>query len=58
HQMVHLERSIECYGCNQTFSTFAGMITHLESGTCESGIDITDLNESAAQLFQWKASLD
>jgi hypothetical protein len=34
------------------------MIIHLESGTCESEIDIIDLNESAAQCFQWKAYLD
>ena len=31
---------------------------HLESGACESGIDIIDLNESAAMCFQWKAYLD
>jgi hypothetical protein len=34
------------------------MIIHLESGTCESEIDILDLNQSAAQCFQWKAYLD
>jgi hypothetical protein len=34
------------------------MIIHLESGACESGIDIFDLNESAAMSFQWKAYLD
>lgn len=34
------------------------MIIHLESGTCPSGIDTVDLNESAAMCFQWKAYLD
>lgn len=34
------------------------MIIHLESGACESGTDIFDLNESAAMCFQWKAYLD
>lgn len=34
------------------------MIIHLESGNCRSQIDIIDLNESAAQCFQWKAYLD
>jgi uncharacterized C2H2 Zn-finger protein len=34
------------------------MIIHLESGACESGFDIIDLNESAAMCFQWKAYLD
>jgi len=56
--MVHLERAIECYGCYRTFSTYPGMIIHLESGTCESGIDVIDLSESATQCFQWKAYID
>lgn len=34
------------------------MMIHLESGACPSGIDIVDLNESAAMCFQWKAYLD
>ncbi len=34
------------------------MIIHLESGACESEINITDLNESAAMCFQWKVFLD
>jgi len=33
------------------------MILHLEAGTCTSGIDIFDLNESAALCYQWKAYL-
>lgn len=34
------------------------MIIHLESGACHCGIDIFDLNESAAMCFQWKACID
>lgn len=34
------------------------MIIHLESGACESGIDILDLNESAAMCFQWRHYLN
>lgn len=34
------------------------MIIHLESGTCDSEIDVFDLNESAATCYQWKAYLD
>jgi hypothetical protein len=34
------------------------MISHLETGTCESGITIYDLNESAAECYQWKAYID
>ncbi|KAF2174851.1 hypothetical protein K469DRAFT_756579 [Zopfia rhizophila CBS 207.26] len=58
HKMVHLPRSIECYGCYRKFATLPAMIIHLESGSCPSGIDIVDLNESAAMCFQWKAYLD
>ncbi|KAH7122615.1 hypothetical protein B0J11DRAFT_464580 [Dendryphion nanum] len=58
HKMVHLERSIECYGCDQKFTTYPAMILHLESGACDSEIDRFDLNESAALCFQWKAYLD
>ena len=56
--MVHLERSIECYGCYRRFSPYPAMIIYLQSGACESEIDIFDLNESAAMCFQWKAYLD
>jgi len=58
HRMVHLRRSLEFYSCYQTFSTYLAMVIHLESGACESEIDIIDLNESAAMCFQWKAYLD
>jgi hypothetical protein len=33
------------------------MMIHLESGACDSEIDMIDLNESAAKRFQWKAYL-
>lgn len=56
--MVHLERSIECYGCYRRFVTYPAMIIHLESGACESEMDMIDLNESAAICFQWKAYID
>jgi hypothetical protein len=58
HKMVHLEPTIECYGCYRTFTTYPAMILHLEAGTCESGIKVFDLNESAALCYQWKAYLD
>ena len=34
------------------------MILHLESGACDSKIDIFDLNKSAAICYQWRAYLD
>lgn len=40
------------------FTTYAGMIIHLESGTCDCGIDRIDLNESAAMCYQWRHFLD
>lgn len=58
HKMVHLDRSVGCCGCTRTFTTYAGMIIHLESGTCGSGIDILDLNESAAMCYQWRHYID
>ncbi|OCK89144.1 uncharacterized protein K441DRAFT_296726 [Cenococcum geophilum 1.58] len=56
--MVHLDPSVECYGCYRIFTTYAGMIIHLESGSCDSGINILDLNESAALCYQWKHYID
>lgn len=52
--MVHLEKSVACYACPNKFSTYSGMIIHLESGTCASEIDLLDLNESAAMCYQWR----
>ena len=34
------------------------MIIHIESGTCPSGLDLYDLNESAALCFQWSKYID
>jgi hypothetical protein len=34
------------------------MIIHLESGSCDSGIDIFDLNESAAMCYQWSQYIE
>lgn len=56
--MVHLERSIECYGCDRRFTTYPAMILHLEAGTCPSDTNIIDLNQSAAMCYQWKAFVD
>ncbi|KAJ5022570.1 hypothetical protein J3E73DRAFT_434043 [Bipolaris maydis] len=58
HKLVHLKPSVECYGCTRSFTTYSGMIIHLESGTCASSIDILDLNKSAAMCYQWQKFLD
>jgi hypothetical protein len=58
HMVVHMARSIECYGCYRSFKTFAHMILHLESGACPSDLDTQDLNMTAAQCFQWQMYID
>ncbi|KAJ6280849.1 hypothetical protein J3E71DRAFT_392137 [Bipolaris maydis] len=58
HKLVHLKPSVECYGCTRSFTTYSGMIIHLESGTCTSGINILDLNKSAPMCYQWQKFLD
>ncbi|RMZ69222.1 zinc finger protein [Pyrenophora seminiperda CCB06] len=58
HEMVHLEKSEECFGCSRTFSTYPAMILHVEAGTCTTGLNKLDLNRSAAMCFQWKAWLN
>jgi len=58
HELVHLRPSIECYGCPRKFTTYSGMVIHLETGNCDSGVDIIDINESAAMCYQWRSYLD
>ncbi|EMF10297.1 uncharacterized protein SEPMUDRAFT_50688, partial [Sphaerulina musiva SO2202] len=49
-----LPRLINCLCCQRAFTTFPGMIIHLESGTCQSGEDVDSINLLAAHCFQWK----
>ncbi|KAF2190249.1 hypothetical protein K469DRAFT_560860, partial [Zopfia rhizophila CBS 207.26] len=58
HNLTHREPHVECYGCSRKFNRYGGMIIHLEAGTCPSGFDIYDLNQSAAMCFQWKKYID
>ncbi|KAF7597384.1 hypothetical protein BBP40_006326 [Aspergillus hancockii] len=41
HQQTHQPRDQECYAddCTMLFKTFSGMLIHLESGSCPSGVD-------------------
>ncbi|KAF2658867.1 hypothetical protein K491DRAFT_236150 [Lophiostoma macrostomum CBS 122681] len=48
HKLTHRSAVHECLACYRKFKTYSGMIVHLESGVCDSGIDILDLNETAA----------
>ncbi|KAF2118182.1 hypothetical protein BDV96DRAFT_569423 [Lophiotrema nucula] len=58
HEITHRDANIKCYGCHRYFTTYGGMIIHLEAGTCPSGIDVYDLNKSAARCFQWRKWID
>ncbi|KAF1951915.1 hypothetical protein CC80DRAFT_189314 [Byssothecium circinans] len=55
HEITHRRPTIKCLAstCDRKFTTYGGMLIHLEAGTsCASGIDILDLNKSAAMCFQ------
>lgn len=49
---------MECIGCDRKFTTWGGMVIHLESGRCDSGLDMVDLNETAAMCYQWKKFME
>ncbi|KAF2729121.1 hypothetical protein EJ04DRAFT_502886 [Polyplosphaeria fusca] len=58
HLLTHREANIKCLACDRKFTTYGGMIIHLEWGTCVSGINALDLNKSAAICFQWRKWID
>ncbi|KAF2092823.1 hypothetical protein NA57DRAFT_49675 [Rhizodiscina lignyota] len=53
HKLVHLPLEHECFCCTRTFSTIPGMLIHLESGACSSGVSIASVNRQAAKCYQW-----
>ncbi|KAI9806384.1 MAG: hypothetical protein M1826_004664 [Phylliscum demangeonii] len=56
--MKHLERSQCCYGCTKTFTTLHGIILHLETDTCPSGLNLLHVNHAAAECYQWRQFVD
>ncbi|KXT13088.1 hypothetical protein AC579_2148 [Pseudocercospora musae] len=54
HKITHLSPSVHCYGCKRMFTTYHGMIIHLESGKCASGIDVCTVNRLAVWCYQFK----
>lgn len=52
HQQKHQPRSMECYGCYQTFKSFSGMLIHLESGNCASRATEGELDDIAHKCYQ------
>ncbi|KIX98863.1 uncharacterized protein Z520_05324 [Fonsecaea multimorphosa CBS 102226] len=65
HKRTHLPLDIKCLGCDRLFSEFSAMMIHLESGTCESGIDRDDVDSyifdtyvrNRAYVNQWEDHL-
>ncbi|KAH6642067.1 hypothetical protein C7974DRAFT_384783 [Boeremia exigua] len=47
----------ECLMCDRLFTTYGGMILHLESGCC-SDIDCADLDRLAANCSRWREFVD
>ncbi|KAF2258285.1 hypothetical protein CC78DRAFT_587331 [Lojkania enalia] len=52
HGKVHHSPDFEFLGCDRRFTAYGGMISHLEPGTCDSGLDGIDINEAAAICYQ------
>ncbi|OAP63651.1 hypothetical protein AYL99_02878 [Fonsecaea erecta] len=44
HKRSHLPPRLGCLGCNRKFAEFAAMMIHLESSSCNSGIDREDVD--------------
>ncbi|KAM0513749.1 hypothetical protein ACHAPE_007575 [Trichoderma viride] len=58
HQLVHRERSIECFACCRAFVTKSAMVLHLEQGTCSSGVNLIDVNDYARDCYTSDQYLD
>ncbi|KAF2706046.1 hypothetical protein K504DRAFT_484348 [Pleomassaria siparia CBS 279.74] len=60
HKLTHKSAMYRCISsqCDRLFKTYGGMIIHLESGACESGIDKQDLYNTAANSYSWPHFID
>ncbi|CAH0057943.1 unnamed protein product [Clonostachys solani] len=52
HQLTHMEKSIDCPGCERYFITYFAMLLHLETGTCSSGVNRERITELAFECRQ------
>lgn len=50
HSRVHMGGSIDCPFCKIAFTTASGVIIHLESGSCSSGLNRTQINDAVRRL--------
>lgn len=46
----HMDNPIECPYCKRDFTTASGVVIHLESGNCSSGINRRMINETISRL--------
>ena len=44
HMMTHDPRTVNCWGCDDTFIRTSHMILHLEAGTCPSDCELYDID--------------
>lgn len=58
HRLSHRSLKHECIDCDAQFKTYGGMLIHLEYGNCTSGLNMFDVNKTAALCFQWKRYTD
>ncbi|KAF2787457.1 hypothetical protein K505DRAFT_342923 [Melanomma pulvis-pyrius CBS 109.77] len=58
HRLSHKSAKCECLGCCRMFKTYGGMIIHLETGACVSGIDRFDVYETVAECRRWPDYID
>jgi hypothetical protein len=52
HELTHRKPMYACLACTRDFTTYGGMIIHLESGACPSQIQASDLAYTTAICFQ------
>ncbi|KAL6900531.1 hypothetical protein GGI43DRAFT_52357 [Trichoderma evansii] len=58
HQLVHRNKTIECFACYRTFVTKSAMVLHLEEGTCNSGTNLQAINGFARDCRKSDEYLD
>ncbi|RDH32361.1 hypothetical protein BDQ94DRAFT_159994 [Aspergillus welwitschiae] len=51
-RMKHQAKTLECYGCYHNFKSFSGMLIHLESGACSSGVTEDTVDDLAKECYQ------
>jgi len=50
HSRIHMGNSIQCPFCKRPFTVASGVVIHLESGNCSSGINRQKINEAVRNL--------